>query len=74
MRLSRADRLVFREFPNGTVLGRSPSISLLPRVIRSDQPMDTFRRIGAPAPISLNEGLSFNNNNNNTLYLQNISF
>ena len=45
------------------VLGGSRSISLLPRVTRSGQPMDTFRRLGAPNPISLNEGLSFNNNN-----------
>ena len=29
--------------------------------------MDTFRRLGAPTPISLNDGLSFNNNNNNVL-------
>ena len=28
------------------------------------QPMDTFRRLGAPTPISLNIGLSFNNNKN----------
>ena len=39
------------------------SISLLPRVIRSGQPMDMFRRLGAPTPISLNDGLSFKNNN-----------
>ena len=44
------------------VLGGSPSISLLSRVTRSGQSMDTFRRLGAPTPISLNEGLSFNNN------------
>ena len=25
--------------------------------------MDTFRRLGAPTPISLNDGLSFNKNN-----------
>ena len=47
------------------VLGGSRSISLPPRVTRSGQPMDTFRRLGAPTPISLNDGLSFNNNNNN---------
>ena len=45
------------------VLGGSPSISLLPRVTRSGQPMDTFRRLGAPTPILLNDGLSYNNNN-----------
>ena len=49
---------------NGGVLGRSPSISHLPRVTRFGQPMDTFRRLGAPTPISLNDGLSFNNDNN----------
>ena len=39
----------------------SPSTSLLPRVTRFGQPMDTFRRLGAPTPISLNYGLNFNN-------------
>ena len=29
--------------------------------------MDTFRRLGAPTPISLDDGLS-SNNNNNTLF------
>ena len=65
MELSWADRLVFKRVSrNGTVLGRSPSISLLPKVTRVGQPMDTFRQLGAPTPISLNDGLSFNNNNN----------
>ena len=46
-------------------MGRSLSISLLPRVTWFGQPMHTFRRLGALSPISLNDGLSFNNNNNN---------
>ena len=45
-------------------MGGSLSISLLPRVTRFGQPMDTFRRLGPPTPISLNDGLSFNNDNN----------
>ena len=39
------------------------SISLLPRVTRFGQPMDTFRRLGAPTPISLNNKNNDNNNN-----------
>ena len=53
-----------RDSRNGAVLGGSPSLSLLPRVTRFGLPMDTFRRLGAPTPISLNDELSFNNNNN----------
>jgi len=34
------------------------------QMFKFGQPMDTFRRLGAPTPISLNDGLSFNNNNN----------
>ena len=44
-------------------MGGSPSVSLLPRVTRFGLPIDTFRRLGVPTPISLNDGLSFNNNN-----------
>ena len=44
------------------------NISLLPRVTRFGQPMDTFWRLGAPTPISLNDGLSFNNKNNRGVY------
>ena len=44
-----------RVFIDGAVLSGLPSISLLP----------TFWRLVAPTPISLNDGLSFNNNNNN---------
>ena len=75
MELSWADRLAFRVSRNGAVLGRppgfqrvsrngavlggSPSISLLPM----------FWQLVAPTPISLNDGLSFNNNNNNNDFL-----
>ena len=50
----------------------SPSISLLPKLTRFGQPMDTFRRLGAPTHISLNDGLSFNNNNKEKKYKKKI--
>ena len=60
----------FRVSRNRAVLGGSPSISIFPRVTRFGQPMDTFRRLGALIPISLNNGLSFNNNNDNNTVSQ----
>ena len=42
MELSWADRLVFRVSRNEAVLGRSPSVSLLPRVTSSVRPWKPF--------------------------------
>ena len=61
MGLSWADRLVTGEFPNWSCPGRIAQYKSFPQGVN---PVDTlFRRLGVPTPISLNDGLSFNNNN-----------
>ena len=59
----------FRESPE-MELSRAPSKSLLPRVTSSVSPWIRFGGYERRHPISLNDGLSFNNNNNDDMHLR----